>query len=156
LARSGWPRNPYDRATGGLVQAREQRFASYRGPDRWPCRLRECGARVGRADHANSSPWHLLTSPLRSQGSGGVCRSSVSHPQCAVSQDVVAYRPACAGNSGADAMLSMSRRLMLLGSLATASLGGCVMVPVASDGTPIYPLATPAYPAAVAVPVPTV
>ena len=53
-------------------------------------------------------------------------------------------------------MLSMSRRLMLLGSLAASSLGGCVMVPVASDGTPIYPLATPAYPAAVAVPVPTV
>ena len=52
-------------------------------------------------------------------------------------------------------MLSTSRRLMLLGSLVAANLGGCVMVPVASDGTPIYPLATPAYPA-VAVPVPTV
>jgi hypothetical protein len=53
-------------------------------------------------------------------------------------------------------MLSISKRLMLLGSLTVMSLGGCVMVPVASDGTPIYPLATPAYPAAVAVPVPTV
>jgi len=53
-------------------------------------------------------------------------------------------------------MLNTSKRLVLLGSLAAASLGGCVMVPVASDGSPIYPLATPAYPAAVAVPVPTV
>jgi hypothetical protein len=34
-------------------------------------------------------------------------------------------------------------------------MSGCVMVPVASDGTPIYPLAGPAYPA-IAVPVPTV
>jgi hypothetical protein len=53
-------------------------------------------------------------------------------------------------------MLNPSKRLVLFGTLAAASLGGCVMVPVASDGTPIYPLATPAYPAAVAVPVPTV
>ena len=52
-------------------------------------------------------------------------------------------------------MLRTTKRVMLLGSLAAASLGGCVMVPVASDGSPIYPLATPAYPA-VAVPVPTV
>jgi hypothetical protein len=51
-------------------------------------------------------------------------------------------------------MLNTSKRLVLFGTLAAASLGGCVMVPVASDGTPIYPLATPAYPAAVAVAVP--
>ena len=43
----------------------------------------------------------------------------------------------------------------MLGGLAAASVCGCVMVPVASDGTPIYPLAAPAYPA-VAVPIPTV
>jgi hypothetical protein len=52
-------------------------------------------------------------------------------------------------------MLRFSRRLLVLGGLATASVCGCVMVPVASDGTPIYPLAAPAYPA-VAVPIPTV
>ena len=53
-------------------------------------------------------------------------------------------------------MLRTTGCLMLVGSLAAANLGGCVMVPVASDGSPIYPLATPAYPAAVAIPVPTV
>ena len=52
-------------------------------------------------------------------------------------------------------MSSNSRRLLVAGSLAAVGLSGCVMVPVASDGTPIYPLAAPAYPA-VAVPVPTV
>jgi len=53
-------------------------------------------------------------------------------------------------------MSNASKCLVLFGSLTAASLSGCVMVPVASDGSPIYPLATPAYPAAVAVPVPTV
>lgn len=52
-------------------------------------------------------------------------------------------------------MLKFSRRLLVLSGIATASVCGCVMVPVASDGTPIYPLAAPAYPA-VAVPIPTV
>jgi hypothetical protein len=52
-------------------------------------------------------------------------------------------------------MLNSTRRSIFLGSAAAASLAGCVMVPVASDGTPIYPLTAPAYPA-VAVPVPTV
>jgi hypothetical protein len=52
-------------------------------------------------------------------------------------------------------MFSASRLALMVGSIAAAGLGGCVMVPVASDGTPIYPLAGPAYPA-VAVPVATV
>jgi len=52
-------------------------------------------------------------------------------------------------------MLNASRRAVVLGSVVAASLAGCVMVPVASDGTPIYPMAAPAYPA-VAVPVATV
>lgn len=52
-------------------------------------------------------------------------------------------------------MLSISKRAFVVGSLAAAGLSGCVLVPVASDGTPIYPLAGPAYPA-IAVPVPTV
>jgi hypothetical protein len=52
-------------------------------------------------------------------------------------------------------MSSTSRRVLVAGSLAAVGLSGCVLVPVASDGTPIYPMAGPAYPA-VAVPVPTV
>jgi len=52
-------------------------------------------------------------------------------------------------------MSSTSRRVLVSGSLAAVALSGCVMVPVASDGTPIYPMTAPAYPA-VAVPVPTV
>jgi hypothetical protein len=52
-------------------------------------------------------------------------------------------------------MLNASRHALVVGGFAVASLGGCVMVPVASDGTPIYPLAGPAYPA-IPVPVPTV
>jgi len=52
-------------------------------------------------------------------------------------------------------MFSTSRRVLVAGSLAAVALSGCVLVPVASDGTPIYPLAGPGYPA-VAVPVPTV
>ena len=52
-------------------------------------------------------------------------------------------------------MLNATRRAAALGSVVAVSLAGCVMVPVASDGTPIYPLAAPAYPA-VAVPVATV
>jgi hypothetical protein len=52
-------------------------------------------------------------------------------------------------------MSSTSRHVLVAGALAAVGLSGCVLVPVASDGTPIYPLAGPAYPA-VAVPVPTV
>lgn len=52
-------------------------------------------------------------------------------------------------------MASNSRRNLVAGSLAAVGLSGCVMVPVASDGTPIYPIAAPGYPAVV-VPVPTV
>jgi hypothetical protein len=47
-------------------------------------------------------------------------------------------------------MLSNSRRVLVAGSLAAVALSSCVMVPVASDGTPIYP-ASAVYPA-VAVP----
>ena len=53
-------------------------------------------------------------------------------------------------------MFNASRRMLVLSSIAAGSLGGCVMVPVASDGSPVYPWATPAYPAAVAIPVPSV
>jgi hypothetical protein len=52
-------------------------------------------------------------------------------------------------------MSSNARRFLVAGSLAAVGLSGCVMVPVASDGTPIYPMAAPVYPAVV-VPVPTV
>ena len=52
-------------------------------------------------------------------------------------------------------MSSNARHFLVAGSLAAVGLSGCVMVPVASDGTPIYPMAAPAYPAVV-VPVPTV
>ncbi|HKE39572.1 MAG TPA: hypothetical protein VKG21_07030 [Casimicrobiaceae bacterium] len=52
-------------------------------------------------------------------------------------------------------MYANSSRGFVLSSLAAIGVTGCVLVPVASDGTPIYPLAGPAYPA-VAVPVPTV
>jgi hypothetical protein len=52
-------------------------------------------------------------------------------------------------------MSSTSRRVLVAGSLAAVGLSGCVMVPVASDGTPIYAAVAPAYPA-IAVPVPTV
>ena len=64
-------------------------------------------------------------------------------------------------------MLNASKRLVLAASLAAAGLSGCVVVPVASDGTPLYPIAvapdgTSAYPVAapvypaVAVPIATV
>ena len=41
--------------------------------------------------------------------------------------------------TGVTAMSNTSQRVLFLGSLVAAALGGCVMVPVASDGTPIYP-----------------
>ena len=44
---------------------------------------------------------------------------------------------------------------LIVGSLTAAGLSGCVMVPVASDGTPIYPGSAAVYPGIV-VPVPTV
>jgi hypothetical protein len=50
-------------------------------------------------------------------------------------------------------MLHTSRRVLVAGALAAAGLSGCVVVPVASDGTPIYPAAV--YPG-IPVPVPTV
>ena len=60
-------------------------------------------------------------------------------------------------------MLKASKQFVLLVGLAVASLSGCVVVPVASDGTPIYPAAVVAdgaavYPAALlpAVPIATV
>ena len=46
-------------------------------------------------------------------------------------------------------MLNASKRLMVLGCLSAASLSGCVVVPVASDGSPLYPIAAPPYPAVV-------
>ena len=52
-------------------------------------------------------------------------------------------------------MSNTSQRVLFLGSVAAAVLGGCVMVPVASDGTPIYPGSPAVYPGIV-VPVPTV
>ena len=52
-------------------------------------------------------------------------------------------------------MSNTSKRVFILGSLAAAGLCGCVMVPVASDGTPIYPGSAAVYPGIV-VPVATV
>ncbi len=49
-------------------------------------------------------------------------------------------------------MLQTSRRVLVAGLLAAGGLSGCYVVPVASDGTPIYPAAA-VYPA---IPVPTV
>ena len=53
-------------------------------------------------------------------------------------------------------MFSTTRSVLGLGSLVALGLGGCVMVPVASDGTPIYPGAAQVYPALPIVPVATV
>jgi hypothetical protein len=50
-------------------------------------------------------------------------------------------------------MLDTKTRILVVGSLVAAAASGCVMVPVASDGTPIYPGTVTAYPA---IPVPTV
>jgi hypothetical protein len=52
-------------------------------------------------------------------------------------------------------MTNVSRHVLILGPLAAALSSGCVMIPVASDGTPIYPGTAAVYPA-LAVPVPTV
>ena len=51
--------------------------------------------------------------------------------------------------------MSTTKRTLVLTSLAAACASGCVMVPVASDGTPIYPANAAVYPGVV-VPVPTV
>ena len=50
-------------------------------------------------------------------------------------------------------MLNATTRVLVFGSLISVADAGCVMVPVASDGTPIYPGSVTAYPA---IPVPTV
>jgi hypothetical protein len=52
-------------------------------------------------------------------------------------------------------MSNTSKRTFVLTSLAAACVSGCVMVPVANDGTPIYPTNAAVYPGIV-VPVPTV
>lgn len=52
-------------------------------------------------------------------------------------------------------MSNTSKRTLVLGSLAAVCASGCVMVPVANDGTPIYPANAAVYPGIV-VPVPTV
>lgn len=52
-------------------------------------------------------------------------------------------------------MTKTFRCVAILGSLTAAGLSGCVMIPVASDGTPIYPGTAAVYPG-IAVPVPTV
>jgi hypothetical protein len=46
-------------------------------------------------------------------------------------------------------MTNASKGLMVLGCLAAASMSGCVVVPVASDGSPLYPIVAPPYPAVV-------
>jgi len=48
-----------------------------------------------------------------------------------------------------------SKHAFVLTSLAAACVSGCVMIPVANDGTPIYPTNAAVYPGIV-VPVPTV
>ena len=50
-------------------------------------------------------------------------------------------------------MVNATARCLILGSLISVGGTGCVMVPVASDGTPIYPGSVTAYPA---IPVATV
>jgi len=51
-------------------------------------------------------------------------------------------------------MSSTSRRVLVAGALAAVSLSGCYVVPVAPDGSPIYPAAVvPAYVAPAPVPV---
>src|SRR6185295_11389218 len=57
--------------------------------------------------------------------------------------------------TGVNAMSNTSKRTFVLGSLAAACASGCVMVPVADDGTPIYPTNAAVYPGIV-VPVPTI
>ena len=49
-------------------------------------------------------------------------------------------------------MLNATTRFLIIGSLISIGGTGCVMVPVASDGTPIYPGSVTGYPA---IPVPT-
>ena len=53
-------------------------------------------------------------------------------------------------------MLSTTSKVLAAGSLAAFGLAGCVMVPVASDGTPIYPGNSAIYPAYPIIPVATV
>jgi hypothetical protein len=50
-------------------------------------------------------------------------------------------------------MCNFPKRMLVVSSIAAAGLSGCVMVPVASDGTPVYSGAAAVYPA---VPIPTV
>jgi len=52
-------------------------------------------------------------------------------------------------------MSNTFKRALIVGSLSAAGLSGCVLVPVASDGTPIYPGTATFYPA-VPITVPTV
>ena len=52
-------------------------------------------------------------------------------------------------------MSNSSTHVLVLGSLVAACSSGCVMVPVANDGTPIYPGNAAVYPGIV-IPVPTV
>ena len=52
-------------------------------------------------------------------------------------------------------MSNTLKRALIIGSLSAAGLNGCVLVPVSSDGTPIYPGTATLYPA-VPITVPTV
>jgi hypothetical protein len=56
--------------------------------------------------------------------------------------------------TGVDAMLNTSK-LLFIGCFAVTGMNGCVMVPVASDGSALYPMAAPPVPSIV-VPVATV
>jgi len=49
--------------------------------------------------------------------------------------------------------MNISKRVFVAGSIASLALSGCMVVPLASDGTPIYPtVATYPYPAVTTVP----
>ena len=49
--------------------------------------------------------------------------------------------------------MNSSRRVFVAGSIAALALSGCMVVPLAADGTPIYPtVASYPYPAATTVP----
>ncbi|HET9830931.1 MAG TPA: hypothetical protein VFP91_04460, partial [Vicinamibacterales bacterium] len=59
-------------------------------------------------------------------------------------------------NLGGTAMFTTARNVLVCASLVGCGLSGCVMVPVAADGTPIYPSNAGIYPAYPIIPVPTV
>ena len=79
--------------------------------------------------------------PPEAERPSGFCRMDGSAPVGAGPQQ------------GEKAMFNRKARLLIVGSMIAAGTGGCVMVPVASDGTPLYGGTLTGYPA---IPVATV